>query len=142
MDSENFSVEQPTFTGGVMSDTSSENFAAEGTFGESVVGDGTSGNFISETGFDHDAEGTTQTPTTPSVSDGGSRSGSSSGRPNAQTSHGLSEYCDVNADNHINLLDFNAIMVAWGGVPSRADCNQDMRVDVFDIYHVLLEWRE
>ena len=49
---------------------------------------------------------------------------------------------DINNDDKIDILDFNALMVSWGSaaVGSLADFNGDNKVDIFDFNLLMINW--
>lgn len=49
---------------------------------------------------------------------------------------------DVNGDNKINILDFNALMINWGKTVTNnvADFNNDGKVDIIDFNALMIYW--
>lgn len=55
---------------------------------------------------------------------------------------GTSATGDITGDGRVGILDFNALMIAWGqtGTGISADLNGDGRVDIFDFNVLMVNW--
>ena len=74
-------------------------------------------------------------PSAPAPSTGGGGGGGSSLPPPAVVG-------DATGDSMVNVLDFNAVIVAWGSTGSNipADLNRDGVVDILDFNILIINW--
>lgn len=83
-------------------------------------------------------------PTTPTPTSTPAPGGGGASTPSTPTSplSAAAQKVDANGDGKIDVLDFNALMVAWGseGANLTTDFNGDGKVDILDFNLIMVHW--